>query len=69
MLNIQREGPPPTLAEVIEALQSSPSDMVCMHLLVEFEPRAIPATPLSEPRLAKGCTVVQRIELTLERRL
>ena len=68
MLSFQRKGPPPTLADVIEFLQSLPPDMVCTHRLVEFEPREISAATLNDTSLAKGGTVVQRIELTLEPR-
>lgn len=66
MLSIQRKGPPPTLAEVIKFLQSLPPDMVCTHRLVEFEPREISVTTLDDTSLAKGGTVIKRIELTLE---
>lgn len=66
MLSFQRKGPPPTLAHVIEFLQSLPPDMVCTHRLVEFEPREISVATLNDTSLAKGGTVVQRIELTLE---
>lgn len=68
MLKIRRNEPPPTLAEVIEFLQSLPPDMVCTQRLVEFEPREISVSTLNDTRLAKGGTVVQRIELTLEPR-
>lgn len=66
MLKIQHRGPPLKLAEVIEFLQTLPPEMVCTHRLVEFEPRAIFATTLSDTSPANGGIVVQRIELTLE---
>lgn len=68
MLKTQRNGPPPTLADVIKFLQSLPPDMVCTHRLVEFEPREISVTTLYDTSLADGGAVVQRIELTLEPR-
>ena len=68
MLNIQRKSPAPTLAEVIEFLQSLPPDMVCTNRLVEFEPREISVMTLDDTSLAKAGTVIQRIELTLEPR-